>query len=74
MQLEKTVILNFVLEDVKFVSISQNEDFICDNNGANFISFLMRSGKVEFLIQSNLIYTSLRANFVSSLLLFIDTS
>ena len=45
-----------MLKDVKFVSISQNEDFVCDDNGANFISFLMRSGKVEFfyVIKSHL--------------------
>jgi hypothetical protein len=57
MQLEKTVILNFVLKDVKFVSISQYEDFICKNNGPNFISFLVRSGNIEVLIQSNLSFT-----------------
>ena len=56
MQVEKTVILNFVLKYVKFLSISQNEDFIC-NNGPNFISFLMGSSKVEFFIESNLIST-----------------
>jgi len=50
MQLEKTVILNFVLKTSKFVFISQNENFICDNNGANFLTLLMRKGKVECLI------------------------
>jgi len=56
MQLEKTVIINFVLKDAKFVSISRNEDFVCNDNGANFISFLVISGKIEVFIQSILIY------------------
>jgi hypothetical protein len=45
MQLEKTVILNFVLKTSKVVFISENENFICDNNGANF--FIIPNEKRE---------------------------
>jgi hypothetical protein len=49
-QLEKTVVLNSIIKHTKFISFRRSEDFIKDNNVDNFVSILMRNGKVWFLI------------------------